>query len=199
MKENPWLVAGGILLIVFLVFVGYKIVAVSVGPVTVKLENPSMSNEGIVSPQQTSRQTEPAVPEIPTEYHPKHAIPGSYPIKWVLKKSDSWIVTLIGIEIYNDGQFKLNITLRNNSSSHQTLICEDNEEEAYYLVLPDGFKIFPSETACTGRVGEEVDLAPGESVVDWAIFPPLEDAAVPFDVIWSYWGTANNVILPNGD
>ncbi len=67
MKDNPLLAIGGILLIIVLIFLGYRLIAVSVGPFTVFFDKSSESNQEIIPPAQKSDVVKPTMePVIPT-------------------------------------------------------------------------------------------------------------------------------------
>lgn len=65
-NANNWLIFGGIALIAILLFIGYRIVAVSIGPVKVEFENQSQSQ------QQSSSGNQEPTPQNPSPVDPPY-------------------------------------------------------------------------------------------------------------------------------
>ena len=121
----------------------------------------------------------------PTRVIPQNALPGIYPIQREFPRDNQWIKILTEIEVLSNGQFIINVTFYNNDTKINELVCYEENTYQPYLLLPDGTRIFLLEEFCTSHRGESWQLVPGETFHDWAKFPPLQDATVPFTVHWS--------------
>jgi hypothetical protein len=131
----------------------------------------------------------------PTQTLQKQPTPGIYQVNRFLITGD-WILTLTTIDVLNNEQVKVNLVWRNNGTSTDNMGCNSNNDDATdYLMLTTGIRIFPIETYCTSRRGEDLDFAPGTGRDSWAIYPALDDATQPFSLVWGSNGTFDNIIL----
>jgi serine/threonine protein kinase len=140
----------------------------------------------------------------PIQAVPKKAPPETYPVNLRFPGFpgyEDWIVTLTNIEVMENSKIRINVVLRNNAPSTETLVCRGAayEDARFHLMLQDGTRIFPIETKCTSMRDETVYVAPGDSFHNWAIYPALEDATKPFTVVYYSAGSVEGVVLLRED
>ncbi len=134
------------------------------------------------------------------------ALPGIYPIgrDYFTTSPTGWKVTLDNIEVLYNGNIRVNNTWTNlnKECAHQgdcDLSCaQENDDGDAPMQLADGRLVPPIETNCTQARGQGWNVMPGETFNDWAIYPPVEDAAQPFMIIWFGMGNVDHIVLvPN--
>ncbi len=128
--------------------------------------------------------------------------PGVYAIgKEYSMPLSEWSTQLDYIEVLDNGNLLVvNLWTNNHKECAYQGDCdvycpEENDDENAIMQLSNGTNITPIETSCTNARGQSWIVQPGETFIDWAIYPPLENGTEPFNIIWYSIGSVDNIIL----
>lgn len=129
--------------------------------------------------------------------------PGTYPISVPYSMIlQGWSITLDYVEVLENGNLKIvNLWVNNNTDCGHQGDCDlwcgaQNDDNLARMLLPDGTVATALETNCTAARGQGWIVNPGETFSDWAVFPPLPDAAMPFSIDWYGQANAADIKIP---
>ncbi len=116
---------------------------------------------------------------------------GVHPVNRIVGTDRGWALRLDSVEVRPEGALLVRVTATNTTTMRNHLSCLQNGPEAprYYLLTANGQRLLPTQWACQQWRQESWDLAGGESVSFWWMFPPPADITAPFTLALADWGT----------
>lgn len=142
---------------------------------------------------------EPVQPTPTATPEPVRLPVGMYPVMRSYLNSDPAGLSLYldNIVTLPDGSVKAtNVWVNESVGNYVEVACsEKNDDAGTVLTYADGTSISASETNCTSSRGQSWALLHGQTLVGWAIFPPITNAVQPISVTGYSMGSVEGIQL----